>query len=198
MSIRLYSNPELTAPISSGDMTSPDADIFDGSAGESRDRQLFLANEQSALAAAINDSQTGLALGLAVFRNGDLIIVDSEIMQVVSGAGTPTLVVQRGVLGTTPAAHAAGAIVYLAVDYEGITVTPEDTTGSDESGWVMLAATQEGLESAASGEALSIGSKAHDQTISFWRRYTVPAQTPPQNKADIKLAVTGFEHAVGT
>lgn len=193
MSMRLFTDAELTNPVSVGDMSNPDADTFDGKIGEVRDRELFLANEQSALAANIDSAQTAISLQSAAFADGDLVIVGSEIMKIVSGGGTTALTVQRGVSGTAPAAHTSGSKVYLAVDYDAIVITPEDTSGSDESGWVTLALSQGALDGATPGEALAIGDKPHNETISFWRRYTVPAETPVQNKTDIKLKVTGTE-----
>ena len=114
-------------------------------------------------------------------------------MRVVSGGGTAEITVDRAVLGTTAAAHLAGAIAYSACDYGDIVITPTDTTDTDESGWCSLALAQNGLDAAVGGAALSLGNKAHNATLSFWRRYTVPAETTVQNKSDIKLRLTGTE-----
>ena len=61
---------------------------------------------------------------------------------------------------------------------------------------MKLAANQAGLDSAVAGESLNLGDKAHNTTLSFLRRVTVPAGTPVQNKTDIKLRVTGTESPV--
>ncbi len=65
-------------------MTSPDADSFDGTHGESYDRELFLANEQSTLAGQIDGVQTGITLVRPAFRDGDLLIVGQEVMKIVT------------------------------------------------------------------------------------------------------------------
>ena len=47
-----------------------------------------------------------------------------------------------------------------------------------------------------SGAPLNLGDKAHDMTISFWRRCMVPSGTPVQNKTDLKLRLTGTENPI--
>ena len=191
MSIHIYKDETLTQQVSEGDMTSPDTDTFDGSAGESRDRRLFVANEQTTLAQALDTVQSTIALAAPRFADGDVIIVDSEEMRVISGGGTTVLTVQRAIYGTQPAAHAQGAPVYSALNYAGLTLEPVDTSGTDESAWCALSLTEGGLDAAAPGEALALGDKTYNTTISFWRRITVPAGTPVQNKTDLKLRLTG-------
>jgi hypothetical protein len=117
-------------------------------------------------------------------------------MKVVSGGGTSSINVLRGVSGSIPSAHQAGSKVYFACDYEDIVISPVDNSGSDESGWITLAMTEAGLNSALPGRPLSIGNKRFDETITFWRRYTVPPGTAAQNKTDIKLSITGTEHPI--
>ncbi|MHB9038472.1 MAG: hypothetical protein ACYC64_17610, partial [Armatimonadota bacterium] len=95
MSLHLYIDAELTQQISEGDMTSPDSDTLDGSNGESKDRQLFVANEQTTLSAALDAVQSAIALAAPRFADGDVIIIDSEEMRVVSGGGTTAITVQR-------------------------------------------------------------------------------------------------------
>ena len=102
----------------------------------------------------------------------------------------------RGASGTTSANHAAGAIVYSAYDYSGLTVQPIDVTGADESGWYRLALTQAGLAGAAPGAPLNLGDKPHTLAVSFWRRCTVPPATAVQNKLDLKLRLTGVESPI--
>ncbi len=190
MSIHIYKDETLTQQVSEGDMTSPDTDLFDGTAGESRDRELFVANEQTALAQAVDAVTSEIPLALSRFADDDVIIIDSEEMRVLSGGGTTTLTVQRGIYGTAPDTHAQDAPVYSAVNCTGLAIEPVDTSGTDESAWCALALSEAGLGAAVPGEALALGDKTYSSTISFWRRITVPAGTPLQNKIDIKLRLT--------
>jgi hypothetical protein len=196
MSIHLYKDAELTQQVSEGSLSNPDWDTYNGTDGQSKDRELYLANEQSTLAADITSTQTELALGAARFADGDTIIIDTEQMVVTAGGGTTTLTVQRGQNGSAEAAHASGAPVYSALCYTNLKVKPVDSSGSDESGWCTLALTQAELDSATPGAELTLGDKAHDLTLSFWRRFSVPPGTPVQNKTDIKLRITGTEAPV--
>jgi hypothetical protein len=41
-----------------------------------------------------------------------------------------------------------------------------------------------------------LGDKAHNVTLSFWRRFSVPASTPVQYKTDLNLRLTGVEAPV--
>ncbi len=193
MSLHLYTDAALTLPVSEGDMSSPDVAQLDGPSGGSADRQLYLANEHAALDGDIDSAVTAITMAHSAFTNGDVIIVDSEMMTVVSGGGTTQITVARAALGTTAAAHLTGAVVYVAYNYEALTVTPTDTSAPDESTWCRLALTQGGLDAALAGAALPLGNKAHNATISLWRRYTVPPETAVQNKSDIKLRITGTQ-----
>ena len=88
MSIHIYKDEALTQQVSEGDMTSPDTDTFDGSAGESRERRLFVANEQTTLSQALDAIQSTIFLAAPRFADGDVIIIGSEQMRVISGGGT--------------------------------------------------------------------------------------------------------------
>jgi hypothetical protein len=191
MSIHIYKDEALTQQVSEGEMTSPDTDTFDGSAGESRDRRLFVANEQTTLAQPLDAVTSEVHLAAPRFADGDVIIVGSEEMRVLSGGGTTSLTVQRAIYGTQPAAHAQGAPVYSAINYTALAVEPVDTSGTDESTWCALALTESGLDAAVPGEALALGDKTYNTTVSFWRRISVPVGTPVQNKTDLKLRLTG-------
>jgi len=191
MSIHIYKDAGLTEQVSEGDMTSPDMDTLDGSTGESKDRQLFIANEQTTLPQALDAVSSAIAIAAPRFSDGEVIIIDSEEMRVISGGGTTTLTVQRAIYGTQPASHAQGAKVYSACNYSGLTVEIVDTSGTDESSWCALALMQEELDEAVAGQALFLGDKSFNSTISFWRRITVPADTPVENKTDLKLRLTG-------
>jgi len=196
MAIHLYEDITLTQRVSEGDLANPDDDTYNGTDGETKDKELFVANEQTTLASALASGETSLQLSAPLSVDGEIIIVDDEQMRILSGGGTTVLAVERGYGGTTPAAHDAGAVVYSGYDYTGLVVEPVDIAGSDESEWYALALTQAGLDTAVGGAPLNLGDKAHDATISFWRRCTVPAGTPVQNKTDIKLQIIGTENPI--
>ena len=196
MAIHLFEDSALTQQLSEGDLSNPDEDTYNGTSGEAKDKELFLANEQTTLAAAVTLSATSLELIAARFADGEVVIVDDEQMRVTSGGGTTTLGVERGYSGTAAATHDAGAAVYSGYDYTGVAIEPVDTAGGDESGWYALTLSEAGLDTATAGASLSVGDKAHDSSVSIWRRCTVPAATPVQNKTDLKLRITGTENPI--
>ncbi len=196
MAIHLFKDAELTQQISEGTLESPDSDVFNGTDGESKDRQLYLANEQTALASDIDGAVTTITLVEARFADGEVIIIDTEQMHITSGGGTTELIVERGYAGTSADNHLSGTKVYSGYNYSDLSVLPVDEVGSSEAAWVKLAANQAGLESAVAGASLALGSKAHNAILTFWRRVTVPAGTPVQNKTDIKLRLTGTESPI--
>jgi hypothetical protein len=196
MTIHLYLDETLTQQVSEGDFSNPEADSYNGSDGDIKDRRIFVANEQTRLAAAVNAVQNTITLAEARFSDSELIIVDGEQMQIESSGGTTNPTVERGIGNTVPAAHAADAPVYSGYDYTGLVIDSIDETGSDESVWYRLALTQPELDAAVQGAPLNLGDKLHDQTISFWRRCTVLPGTPVQNKLDIKLRLTGTQNPI--
>lgn len=196
MAIHLFKDSELTEQVSEGSMTNPDSDTYNGTDGESKDRQLYLANEQTTLASAVDGVTTTIPLAEARFTNGQIIIIGSEQMLVASGGGTTELTVERGYAGTTAGNHSSGTKVYSGYDYSDLTVQPVDEVGSSEASWVKIASDQVGLDSAVAGASLNLGDKSHNSTLSFWRRIIVPAGTPVQNKMDIKLRLTGTESPI--
>ena len=196
MTIHLYLDEALTQQVSEGDFSNPEADSYNGTDGDIKDRRIYVANEQTRLAVAVDAVQNTITLAEARFADGELIIVDGEQMQIESSGGTTNPTVRRGIGNTVPVAHAADAPVYSGYDYTGLVIDPIDENGSDESVWYRLALTQPELDAAVQGAPLNIGDKAHDQTISFWRRCTVLAGTPVQNKLDIKLRLTGTQNPI--
>ena len=196
MAIHLFKDAELTQQISEGTLESPDSDVFNGTDGESKDRQLYLANEQTALASDIDGAVTTITLAVAGFADGEVIIIDTEQMHITSGGGTTELIVERGYAGTSRDNHSSGTKVYSGYNYSDLAVLPVDEVGSSEAAWVKLAANQAGLESAVAGASLALGNKVHNSILAFWRRVTVPAGTPVQNKTDIKLRLTGTESPI--
>ncbi len=196
MTIHLYKDTDLTEQISEGTMANPDSDIYNGTDGESKDRELFLANEQTSLAAAMTAGTTDVQLSEARFSNDEVIAIGSEQMRILTGGGTANLTVERGYGGTTPTTHGAGTKVYSGYDYSGLVVEVLDTAGSDESAWLRLAATQAELDTATPGASLNVGDKPHGTKLSFWRRMMVPAGTAVQNKTDVRLRILGTEYPI--
>lgn len=81
-------------------------------------RQLLsgTVEERNKLAATVDSDDTSFVMSydLAGLRAGTVFEVDSELIYVwEANTGSKTLVVERGHLGTTPAAHTSGAIVVL-------------------------------------------------------------------------------------
>ncbi len=196
MAIHLFKDSELTQQISEGTLANPDSDVFNGTDGESKDKQLYLANEQTTLASAIDGVTATIPLAEARFSDGQIIIVGGEQMLITSGGGTAELTVERGQAGTTAGNHSSGTKVYSGYNYSDLTIQPVDEEGSSEASWVKLASDQAGLDTAVAGASLALVDKAHNTTISFWRRIMVPAATPVQNKTDIKLRLTGTESPI--
>ena len=128
MAIHLYLDEALTQQISEGDFSRPEAESYNGTDGDIKDRQLHVANEQTSLASAIDLAQTSIALVEPRFADGELIIIDGEQMLIESGGGTVNLTVQRGVANTAAAAHNAGTTVYSGYDYTGLVLDPIDET----------------------------------------------------------------------
>lgn len=87
----------------------------------------FSIGAQDMLTGAVNNSVTtmpvasGLTIGTGAVGTGFYIQIDNEAMLVTAGGGTTSLTVTRAVLGTTAAAHASAAIVYVLGN--GIAVT---------------------------------------------------------------------------
>lgn len=196
MTIHLFKDEALTIPISEGDFSNPDQDSFNGTDGDSKDARLFLANEQTRFAEAVSESQTNVTLVEPRFSETEWIIAGNEQMRITAGQGTIELTVERGFSGTTPQTHGEGSKVFSALYYGDLTIEPIDANGTDESTWISLATTQEGLGDAVGGQSLLLGNKNHDETLVFWRRITVPPGTPVQNKTDLKLKISGLESPV--
>lgn len=196
MAIHLYKDAALTQQISEGTLLSPDSDTYNGTDGQSKERELFVANEQSALTADITAVQTAITIAAARFVSGDTIIVETEQMKITAGGGSTSLTVQRAQNGTIAAVHTSGTAVYSALSFTALKVLPVDSADTDETSWCKLALSQAALDGATPGAELTLGDKLHDVTLSFWRRFTVPAGTPVQNKSDIKIRIMGTEAPV--
>ncbi|HUU29388.1 MAG TPA: hypothetical protein VM123_16415 [archaeon] len=195
--LRLYEDSELTQIVSKdGDFTNPDDESsIDGTNGETKQKALWVAVEQTTLGAAITDTETQtVTLSAARFADTDysVIIVDSEKMLITSGHGTTTLTVTRGYNGTTPATHSNGTAVYLAYDCTSITIDCADNTGTDESGWVTYCDDSEGSPDGSWEAPHSISNLNYNQNAAIWRKVVVPASTPASYKQDLihRIAAT--------
>ena len=72
--------------------------------------------ERNKLASTVTSADTSIVMSydLAGLRGGSVFEIDSELMYVwVAESGSKTLTVERGYLGTTAAAHTAGALAIL-------------------------------------------------------------------------------------
>lgn len=196
MPLHLYKDAALTDRISEGDLSNPDEDIYNGTDGESKDKEIFVANEQTTLAAGMNAIGASLQLAAPRFGNFDVLIVDNEQMRVTGGGGTTTLTVTRGYNGTVGTTHTVGTPIYSATSYTSLSIDTVDTSGTSETTWVRVAKTQAQLDTATPGGSVSLGSKSHNVTTSFWRRITVPAGSAIENKTDLKFRIAGWENAV--
>jgi hypothetical protein len=107
MAIHLYLDEQLTQQISEGDFSNPDADNYNGTDGEIKDRQIYVANEQTVLAMAVDDIQTDIELMEPHFADAEYIVIGTEQMQILSGGGTTSLTVNRAVANTVAASHDA-------------------------------------------------------------------------------------------
>ncbi|WP_077622017.1 hypothetical protein [Sediminibacillus massiliensis] len=119
------------------------------------------------------------------------IAKDSGLTDVVSDDGSNPIQTQHPISGSSETIQA-----YLFNDdstkrYESITITPEDTTDTDESSWIELSLDGTNFSSSISPADIS-DTSAH----AFYVRVTTPSVSDTQNKTDIKLSVTGTEFAV--
>lgn len=196
MSLHLFLDSGLTTRVSeNGDMSSPDSDTYNGTDGETKDRQLFIANAQTETTQEIAMGETTLEVTEAVFGNNQFIYVEAEKMRVISGGGTTTLIVERGVDGTSTGYHPSGAPVISAYNYTNLVVQPIDVDSTSvEAAWITLGLNQASLDSNTPGQSMNLGDKNYDNIMSFWRRVAVPPSTPVQNKTDLRLRIVGVEH----
>lgn len=195
MRIGIFSDPTLQNLISrDGAFSNPDRVLLDGEAGETEESQLYLANVQSQLTGGMTDSSVNvLVANNDFFQIGDILKIDSEKMLITSGSGT-SFTVQRAYNGTTPTSHVPGAIVFAAYDYSNITLTIHDSQAPSSANWITLASSQLGLDAATPGNPLVIADKTYNQTISFWRRVTIPPNTPTGLKSSLSLRLSRVEH----
>jgi len=188
--LRLYKDETLESMVSAGgEFSNPDEEeSLDGGAGETATAALWVAVEQTTLAADIDDSTQSLTLAADRFAGTDypVIVVGSEKMLITAGFGTSSLTVTRGYNNTTAAAHSTGDPVRAAYDCSSISIDCADSEGSDESGWVTYcddngSGSPDGVWEAPH----SLGSLAVSDNAAIHRRVVVPSGTPASYKLDL-------------
>ena len=187
--LRLYEDSDLTLLVSKdGDFTNPDdEESLDGTNGETAQKALWAAVEQTTLSSDIDDSNQTVPLAAARFADTDysVIIVGSEKMLITSGHGTNSLTVTRGYNGTTPASHSSGDPVRLAYDCISVSIDCVDNEGSDESDWVTYCDDDGGSPEGGWEAPHSMSNANYDQNQKIWRKVVVPASTPAAYKRDL-------------
>lgn len=197
--LRIYktSSNLATQVTKDGDYTTPDSETsLDGTAGETVYEALWIALDQTTLAAAIT-STTATTITLTAARfpdtNYSVIRIGTEKMLITAGHGTTSLTVTRGYNSTTAATHANAAAVYASYDCTSVTIDCVDNTGTDQSSWMTFcdddgAGSPDGSYSAPhtpdDGEILYNESKA------IWRKLVVPASTAATYKRDLILRIS--------
>jgi hypothetical protein len=199
--LRLYKDSNLTQIVSrDGDFSSPDQESsLDGTNGETAQKALWVAVEQTTLTGDIDDEVNTIPLAAARFADTDysVIIVDNEKMLITAGHGTASLTVVRGHNGTSPASHSSGAAVRLAYDCSVITVDCVDETGSDESGWMSYCDDSGGSPDGNWEAPHELSDLSYEEKAAIWRKIVVPVSTPAAYKQDLihRLACTINETA---
>ena len=195
--LRLYKDNTLTSMVSiAGEFSNPDEETsLDGTNGETAVAALWVAVEQSTLAADIDGTTQSVTLAADRFADTDypVLVVGSEKMLITSGFGTSTLTVNRGYNNTTAASHTTGDPVRAAYDSSSITIDCEDNQGADESGWVTYCDDDGGGSPDGVWEAPhSLANLTVTQSAAIHRRVVVPASTPAAFKQDLvhRLAAT--------
>jgi hypothetical protein len=192
--LRLYKDSALTSMVSTeGEFSNPDEEAsLDGTNGETAISPLWVAVEQSALAADLDDSEQTIQLTGARFANTGypVIVIGAEKMLITSGFGTTSLTVNRGHNGTTPAAHASGDSVLAAYDCSSVSISCQDNGGTDESGWVDYCDDDGGSPNGVWEAPHSLGNLNCGQSAAIHRRVVVPAGTPAAYKQDLVHRLT--------
>ncbi len=195
--LRLYKDDTLESMVSvEGEFSNPDEETgLDGTNGETATGALWVAVEQTTLAADIDDTVQVITLTAARFADTDypVISVGSEKMLITAGFGTTSLTVSRGYNNTSAAVHTSGDNVYAAYDCSLATIDCQDNDGSDESGWVSYcddngSGSPDGVWEAPH----SLGSISMTANAAIHRRVVVPSSTPAAYKLDLvhRLAAT--------
>ena len=187
--LRLYEDSALTQIVSiDGDFSNPDEEeSLDGTNGDTANKALWAALEQTTLDGNIDDAQTTISLDQSRFADTDysVIVIGSEKMLITAGHGTQTLTVSRGYNNTTPTSHADGDTVALAFDCSSISIDCEDLQGTDQSSWVSYCDDSAGSPDGNWEAPHAIANLNFNQNAKIWRRVVVPASTPAAYKQDL-------------
>lgn len=187
---RLYEDAALTQMVTKdGDFGNPDDEgsKINGTTGETRQKALYAAAEQTTLSDDIDDSVQTIPLAAARFAdtNYSVIIIGSEKMLITAGRGTDSLTVTRGYKGTTPASHSSADPVYAAYDFTACSIDCADNEGTDESDWVTYCDDDGGSPDGSWEAPHSLSSLNYNQNQKIWRRVVVPPSTPAAYKRDL-------------
>ncbi|KKM72427.1 hypothetical protein LCGC14_1420630 [marine sediment metagenome] len=204
MALRLYEDAALANIVTLENIfTNPDDEAdLDGDAGETAQKALFAAMEQTTLSADINNSVTTIPLNAARFADTGLnvIIIGTEKMFITAGHGTTSLTVTRPYQGTSAASHSEDDAVILCYDAAAdASVTCTDNAGTDESSWVTYCADSGGNPDENWQSSYAIGALDYNSSaLKFWRRVVVPASSDPQLKIDLlhSVSATITEHEI--
>lgn len=175
-----------------------EADIS-GDSGETKIKAVWGAIEQTKLNGGINDTDDPVTIALDAARFADttlnVLLIGTEKLLMSAGFGTNSLTASRAYDGTSIAAHADDAPIYLCYTIKDPAVVALDETGGDEAGWVTFC-----LDSGGSPDGsynshptpLDLGANLDPaDKIAFHRKLIVPASQPAQKKTDILLKTTG-------
>lgn len=192
--LRLYEDAALTQIVSvDGDFSNPDDESgLDGTAGETAQKALWVAVEQTTLSAGIDNAVTTIPLAAARFADSayPVILVGSEKMLITAGFGTNSLTVTRGHGGTTKAAHSSADPVYLAYNTENNSIDCIDISGTDESSRVSYCDDVAGSPSGSWEAPHDLNDLDHDESQKIWRRVVIPASTAAANERDLVHRLT--------
>ncbi|AEG14692.1 hypothetical protein Desku_1105 [Desulfofundulus kuznetsovii DSM 6115] len=124
---------------------------------------------------------------------------DSGLTDIVSSDQTNPVITQCPGTGTE-AERTREVKLYLFNDnaayrYENVTISCQDTSGTDEAGWMTFAPDNAGSPGTYASQ-LSLGT-INDTNVghAFWMKVIVPDGTPTQNKTDLVIKVNAVEYA---
>lgn len=194
--LRLYEDSGLSERITYGqNFSNPDEALLSEDTTSS-DKQLYLAVERNTLADAIDSTQVEIPVSDIfpnMFGEGIVIRVDSELMMV-SGINGNYLTVSRGFSDTSSVDHVLGSDIFASYDSSNIIVEAYDRepgTGASIDWW-KFALTQVGLDSPDATNIIDLGNLNFDETVSFWRRITIPPSEGFGSHLDVSMNLRAY------
>jgi hypothetical protein len=127
------------------------------------------------------------------------IAKNSSLTDIVSSDQTNPVVTQCPGTGTA-SERTREVKLYLFNDnaayyYENVTISCQDISGTDESGWITFAPDNNGTPGTYSS-TLNMGNITDaNRGYAFWMKVVVPDKTPTQNKTDLVIKVNAVEYA---